>query len=49
MEQGEKEMKASDFNDFDRWKRIEAKIKCINAITAYKLSIEKLRALGMKI
>jgi hypothetical protein len=49
MEQGKREMKASDFKDFDSWKRIEAKVKCINAITAYKLSIEKLRALGMKI
>lgn len=49
MERGEMEMKASDFKDFDSWKRIEAKIKCINAITAYKLAVEKLRALGMKI
>lgn len=49
MEQGEKEMKASDFKGSDSWKRIEAKIKCINAITAYQLSKEKLKALGMKI
>ena len=49
MEQGEKEIKVSDFKDFDSWKRIEAKNNCINAITAYKLSLEKLRALGIKI
>lgn len=42
-------MEASDFKDFDSWKRFEAKTKFINTILAYKLAIERLRKLGMKI
>ena len=37
----------ADFRSFDSWKRLEEKINCMNAITAYRMSMEKLRELGI--
>ena len=37
----------ADFRAFDSWKRLEAKINCMNAITAYRMSMEKIREMGI--
>lgn len=37
----------ADFRSFDSWKRLQAKVQCLNAITAYRLSMEKLKELGI--
>ena len=46
MENG-KSWTEADFRAFDSWKRLQAKVDCMNAITAYRLSMEKLKELGI--
>lgn len=43
MENG-REWTEDDFKDFDSWKRLQAKVNCINAIMAYRMALENLEA-----
>lgn len=42
-----KEWTEADFKDYQSGKRLQEKINCMNALTAYRLELKKLEKLGL--